>query len=185
MTDIATSANIIQVEETDFRSPDSENLKSRMGASINYALKRNSTLLSLNGEGFHRISSINDLQPHHYIRKNSNINTYVLTNNLNGSGSTDLAINAKVYDESGTLLGDLCSVSPSINTAIAGVGVKGRYSIGRELEDSNDINSGANKGVGSLNFTSLNEGYFLTFFVESAQDDGAGFNFQLWLRETS
>lgn len=185
MTDIVASANIIQTEETDFRSPDSENLKNRMGASINYSLQRNAQVLTLNGEGYHRLTQLSDLQPLYYIRRDSNINTYVLSNRINGSGGTDIKVNAKVYDESGTLLGDLFSTAPSINSAIAGAGVEGRYSVGRYVEDSQDINAGTNKVVGTLGFTSLNEGYFLRFYLESVQTDGACFNFQLWLRETA
>ena len=184
MTDIAASANIIQVEETDFRSPDSENLKNRMGGSINYALKRNAQTLVFNGSGYHRITSLNDFQGLHYVRRNSKINAYVLSNTLNGVSGT-LAINAEVYDEDGISLGNLFSVVPSIDSAIDSPSTTSRYSVGRYVEDAQDINAGLNKVVGTLNFTDLNEGYFLRFFISSAMLFGAGFNFQLWLRETS
>ncbi len=184
MTDIVASANIIQQEETDFRSPTSENLANRMGASINYSLKRNAQVLELHGEGWHRLTQISDYQGFKYIRRNSAINAYVLSNQINGSAGA-ISVNAEVYDESGVSLGNLFSTAPSIDSAVDTGGAEGRYSVGRYVEDSTDINSGTNKVVGTLNFTTLNEGYFLRFFLVSVQTDGAGFNFQLWLRETA
>lgn len=184
MTDIVASANIIQQEETDFRSPDSENLKTRMGASINYSLKRNAQVLEVDGQGWHRKTQLNDLQGYHYIRRNSAINTYVLTNQINGSADT-ISVNAEVFDENGVSLGNLFSTPPSISSAIDTAGAEDRYSIGRYVEDSQDINSGTNKVVGTLNFTSLQEGYYLRFFLVDVMVDGAGFKFKLWLRETA
>jgi hypothetical protein len=184
MTDVVESANVIQQEECDFRSPDSENLKTRMAGSINYSLKRNAQILELDGQGWHRLTQLSDLQGHHYIRRDSAINTYVLTNQINGSANA-ISINAEVYDENGISLGNLFSVPPSIDSAIDTAGAESRYRVGRYVEDNQDINAGANRVVGTLNFTVLNEGYFLRFFLVDVMTDGAGFKFKLWLRETA
>jgi hypothetical protein len=185
MPKITPAANEIFTEEADFRSPDSENFKTRLGGSINYMLQRNAQVLTLNGEGWHNLTQLSDLQPIHKIRRDCNINTYSLSNLVNGSGGTDIRINAKVYDESNTLLGDLFSVAPSINSAIDTAGASAGYNVGRYVEDSQDWDAGTNKVVGTLNYTSLNEGYGIRFFIESIQTDGAGFCFQLWIREAA
>lgn len=184
MTDIVANANIIQTEETDFRSPDSESLKTRMGASINYALKRNAQVIEVDGSGWHKKTQLSDIQGHHYIRRNSAINTYILTNQINGDSGV-IAVNFEVYDESGVSLGNLFSVEPSISSAIDTAGAENRYSVGRYVEDSQDINDGVNRVVGTLNFTDLSEGYFLRPFLVDTMVNGAGFKFKLWLRETS
>ncbi len=184
MTDVVASANILQKEELDFRSPNSENVMTRIGGSVNYSLKRHAQIIEIDGQGWHNLTQLSDLQGHHYIRRNSAINTYVLTNQINGSANT-ISVNFEVYDESGISLGNLFSTPPSISSAIAGASVEGRYSVGRYVEDSQDINAGANKVVGALNFTTLNEGYYIRPFLVDVMTDGAGFKFKLWLRETS
>lgn len=185
MTAVTPAAKEIQVEQVGFRKPASESTLSQMAASINYSLQRNAQILEINGEGIHVLGRRGTVwQPLHYIRKKSKINTYILTNNVNGSADA-IRINAEIYDESGVSLGNLFSVAPEINSAIASAGSSGRYSVGRYVEDSQDINAGTNKVVGTLNFTELQEGYFLRFFVEEVQVDGAGYHFKIWLRETS
>lgn len=186
MTDIVEAANIIQQEETDFRSPDSENLKTRMGASINYALRRNSQKLVMDGTGIHVDGRRGDeWQPHHLIRRKSVINTYCLTNGVNGSAGA-ITINAKIYDENDIELGNLFSTAPSIDSAIDSAGATGPYIVGRYVEAGQDIRTpNPSKVVGSLAFTELQEGYSLRFFIEGIQTDGAGFLFELWLREVA
>lgn len=182
MTDIISAANKIQVEETDFNSPASENLLSRIGGSLNYALDRNARWLVLDGAGWHRLTQLSDLQAYHYITRNCKINEYVLTNSKNGSGGA-IRVNAKVYDDNQVFLNNLFSVAPEIDSAIATAGTDSPYAVGRKVEEGADIEAGTNKVVGTLNFTELEAGYRIRFFLEEVMTDGAGFGFGLRLRE--
>lgn len=182
MTDITSAANLIKVEETDFNSPVSESLASRMGGSINYALDRNARWLVLDGAGYHRLTQLSDLQGYHYVTRNCNINEYILTNSINGSSGA-IRVNAAVYDDTGVFLNNLFSVAPEIDSAISTAGNTVPRAIGRKVEDGVDIEAGTNKVVGTLNFTQLNDGYRLRFFLEEVMVDGAGFLFALRLRE--
>lgn len=182
MTDITEAANKIQVQETDFNSPVSESLHSRMGGSINFNLGRNARWVSLMGDGFHRISRLNDLQPYHYIPNNTLVSSYFLTNGTNGS-SGSIRINAAVENELGVFINNLFSVAPSINSAISTPGNKTSRVVGRKVEEGLDIGLNTNTVIGTLNFTQLDAGWRLRFFAEEVMVDGAAFKFDLRLRE--
>jgi hypothetical protein len=177
-TEITPTPNKIFVEETDVKSAISEATMQRIGGSINYIIDRVYDKQNFTWNNFYRVTDISSgLNGYRYFYKATDIQRYILTNHIAGSSGTT-AINFEVYDETNTLLGDLFSVPPSIDSAAGD-----RAVIGRDEQNSTDIEAGANKVVGTLNYTSLDAGWSIVPKITNAQVRGRNLNFELVLQE--
>lgn len=178
MAAVPSSRNIIQVEEVQYKSSVSEATFTRMGASVNFIMTKIFDRHVFTWDGYYRVTNFTDGQNGlRYFKKDTVISYYVLTNHLGGTSGTS-AVNFEVYDETNTLLGDLFSVEPSIDSSVGDRGV-----IGRDVENSADINAGAGKIVGTLNYTQLDAGWSLLPKITGAQVEGANLLFELVTKE--
>lgn len=176
--EINPSPNKIFVEETDVKSAISEATMQRIGASINYIIDRIYNTYNFSWNNFYRVTDTSDgLDGYKYFYKAVNIQRYILTNHVAGTSGTS-AVNFEVYDETNTLLGDLFSTPPSIDSAAGN-----RAIVGRDVQASTDILAGSNKVVGTLNYTTLNAGWSLVPKITSAQVRGRNLNFDLIVQE--
>jgi len=177
-TPITPQRNTVFVEEVDAKSAISETTFRRIGGSINFIINKIFDRLFFEWSGFYKVTSVSDgMNGYRYIYRQSDISWYVLSNNIAGS-SGNSEVNFDVYDETNTLLGDLFSIAPSISSAAGS-----RAVVGRDVDNSSDIESGANKVVGTLNYTTLNSGWSLVPKITSAQVDGRNLFFELILKE--
>lgn len=177
-TEITPSPNKIFVEETDVKSAISEATMQRMGGSINYIIDKVFDRLFFEWGQVPRVTTYSTgLQGLRYIYSDATIARYVLTTFTAGSSGSN-AVNFDVYDETNTLLGDLFSVPPSL-----GNGAGDKAIVGRDVINSTDILAGASKVVGTLNFTTLNAGWYIVPKITSAQVDSRHMFFELVLKE--
>lgn len=178
MTDIASSRNVIQQEEVQYKSSVSEATFTRMGASINFIMDKIYTDINFEWSGFYRVHPYSTgLGGLRYIKKDVTISSYLLTNHIGGTSGIS-APNFEVYDETNTLLGDLFSTPPSIASSVGDRGI-----IGRDVQNATDINAGAGKIVGTLNYTVLDAGWSLLPKLSSAQFDAQNLYFNLEVKE--
>jgi hypothetical protein len=179
MAIITPAPNFIREEEVRYKAAVSEATFTKMGASINYILSRVQDKIEIDLTGYYFISDVSTkgYGGLRYFESETVITSYYLSNSQAGlSGS--LAINFDVYDETGVLLGNLFTTPPSISYLAGNNAV-----IGRNVENSNDINPGSNKVVGTLNFTTFPAGYSIRSKVTGIQDRGYNGYFQLLVRE--
>ena len=179
MAIITPAPNFIREEEVRYKAAVSEATFTKMGASINYILTKVKDKIEIDLTGYYFINDISTkgYGGLRYFNADVDILSYYLSNAQSGlSGS--LAINFDVYDETGFLLGDLFSVTPSISYLAGNNAI-----IGRDVENASDINAGANKVVGVLNYTTLPAGYSIRSKVVSIQDKGYNGYFELVVRE--
>jgi hypothetical protein len=178
MADIPASRNIIQVEEVQYKASVSEATFTRIGASINFIIDRIYDHIYFEWSGFYRThSNIEGMGGMRYIEKDLDISSYVLSNHIGGSSGTS-SVNFRVYDETNTLLGDLFSTEPSIASSVGNRGV-----IGRDVENATDINAGAGKVVGSLNYTQLDAGWRIVPVLTANQEGAQNLFFDLKVKE--
>lgn len=179
MAIITPSPNFIREEEVRYKAAISEATFTRIGASINYIILRSEKSIEVDLSGYYYLSSItqNGFGGMKYFKRESSITSYYLSNVITGSAGS-LAINFDVFDETGLLLGDLFSVPPSISFAAGNNAL-----IGRDVDESQDINPGPNKVVGTLNFLTLPAGYSIKAKLTSVQTNGANAYFELNFRE--
>jgi hypothetical protein len=175
MAIITPAPNFIREEEVRYKAAVSEATFTKMGGSINYILSRISRTVEVDMTGFYYLSAITQNGYHglRYFNSDVNILSYYLTNVITGTAGS-ISINFDVFDESGNLLGDLFSVAPSISY-LAG----NNALIGRDVVNSNDINAGPNKVVGTLNYTTLLAGYSIKSKITGVQTNGANAFFEL------
>lgn len=178
-TPVPASKNIITIEETDPKSALSSDLFQRLAGSVNYQLGRIYNILSFSYDGYYKVTSISDgYNGKRYIKNQVDISYYVLTNHIDGSSGTS-SINFEVYDETNTLLGNLFSTPPSIDSGTGNGAV-----IGRDVTNSTDIEAGTGKVVGTLNYTTLNARWSLVPILSGAQANARNLHFDLALQET-
>lgn len=177
-TPITPARNTIYIEETDAKSAISEATMQRIGAAINYITGRIFKTFEMTWNGYYKVTSITDGQNgFRYFDVAVDLTKYILTNHIAGSSGTS-AINFDVYDENNVLLGDLFSIPPSISS-----GAGNRSVIGRDIENSQDINAGTNKVVGTLNYTTLQAGWSISPKITSAQVNARNLYFELQYKE--
>lgn len=178
MTDLVGSRNLIQAEEVQYKASVSEATFTRMGQSINFIIDKIYDHINFEWSGFYRVHAYSDgLGGMRYIRRDVDISSYVLTN-VSGGTSGTTAVNFDVYDETGSLLGDLFSTPPSLSSAAGD-----RTVVGRDVDNSTDIEAGAGKVVGALNYTSLDEGWSIVPKLVTAQVDAQNLFFDLVVKE--
>jgi len=178
MADIPSSPNIIQQEEVQYKAAVSEATFTRIGASINYIITRIYDRIAFKFSGrLNDDASYYGMDGIRYFYRAVEIDHYYLNIDQAGSGGT-VSFNAEVYDETNTLLGNLFSTAPSIASSAGN-----RALIGRDVANSTDINAGAGKVVGTINYTTLPAGYSLKPFLPSVQTDGENVFFELVVRE--
>lgn len=177
-TPITPTRNTIFIEETDAKSAISEATMQRIGASINFITDRIYNRMFFEWSQVPRVTAygtgINGLR---YFYRAVDISWYVLTIFNAGSSGTN-AVNFNVYDDNNVLIGDLFSIPPSIGSAAGD-----RAVIGRDVENSSDINAGANKNVGILNYTTLQAGWSIAPKITSAQVDSRHLFFEMIVKE--
>ena len=177
-TPITPSRNTVYVEEVDSKSAISEVTARRIGASINFIINKIYDRLFFEWSNVPRVTTYSTgLNGLRYIYRASNISWYVLTTQTAGSSGSN-EVNFDVYDENNILLGDLFSTAPSIAS-----GAGNRAIVGRDVDNSTDILSGANKIVGVLNYTTLQAGWSIVPKITSAQVDSRNLFFELILKE--
>jgi len=179
MAIITPAPNFIREEEVRYKAAISEATFTKMGASINYILTKVKDKIEIDLTGYYFISDISTkgYGGLRYFNKDVEVISYYLSNAQAGlSGS--LAVNFDVYDETGTLLGNLFTTAPSISYLAGNNAV-----IGRDVENASDINAGANKVVGTINYTTFPAGYSIRSKVTAIQDKGYNGYFELVVRE--
>ena len=178
MADVPSAKNKIQVEEVSYKSSVSESTMTRISGSINYIIDKVFDRLFFEWGQVPRVTTYSTgLQGVRYIYATADIARYLLTTFTAGSSGSN-AVNFDVYDETNTLLGDLFSVAPSVAS-----GAGDKAIVGRDVINSQDILAGANKVVGTLNYTTLNAGWYIVPKITSAQVDSRHMFFELVLRE--
>lgn len=178
MADITPSPNTIQQEEVAYKAAVSEATFTRMGASINYIITR--IFRSVGFEFGGRLNSNSvyyGMAGNRYFYRSVEIDHYYLSMEDAGSAGTT-AFNAEVYDETNTLLGNLFSTPPSIDSSTGNNSV-----VGRDVKNGTDIEAGVGKTVGTINYTSIPAGYTLKPFLSSVQTDCENAYFELLVRE--
>lgn len=175
---IPESKNLIDQNETKYKSSVSESTFTRMGASINYIINRIIKAENFEWSGFYRVHTYSDgLGGKRFFIRASDISYYYLSNVTGGtSGVTE--VNFDVYDDTNQLLGDLFSAPPSIASSVGNGGV-----VGYNVETSSDINAGAGKAVGTLNYTTLGAGWSIVPKLTDSQVDAQNLFFQLNVKE--
>jgi hypothetical protein len=179
MAIITPAPNFIREEEVRYKAAVSEATFTKMGGSINYILSRIPNKIEVDLTGYYFISDVSTkgYGGLRYFQSEVEIISYYITNCQAGvSGS--LSLNFDVYDETGFLLGNLFSVAPSLSYLAGNNSI-----VGRNVAESLDIQSGPNKVVGTLNYTSIPAGYSIRAKVETIQAQGFNGYFQLLIRE--
>lgn len=179
MAIITPSPNFIREEEVRYKAAISEATFTRIGASVNYILNRIKDKIEIDLTGYYFISDVSTkgYGGLRYFQKDTQIISYYLSNAQAGQAGS-LSINFDVYDETGSLLGNLFSTAPSISYLAGNNSI-----IGRDVENSTDINAGPNKVVGVLNYTNFPAGYSIRSKVTSIQDKGYNGYFELVVRD--
>ena len=177
-TPVTPQRNTVYVEEVDAKSAISEATFRRIGGSINFIINKIYDRLYFEWAQVPRVTTYSTgMQGLRYIYKQANIAWYVMSVYTAGTSGTN-TINFDVYDETNTLLGDLFSTPPSIS-----FGTGNRAVVGRDVDNSSDIQAGANKVVGILNYTTLQAGWSIAPKITTAQVDSRHMFFELILKE--
>jgi len=182
-TELVGSKQIIYQEDVDFSSTNSESIMTKVSKAALYAQGVTEYVVPFVYSGYFRSNSITTGAERFVVTKRSTINRYVLSLGSTGSSVAN-AINIKVYDEDGTFVNDLFSSTfePSILTAS---NINNSY-IGYDILDSSNILStnisAETLNYGTINLTTLEEGYQLVGEIISNSSNAINANFTLTLQ---
>jgi hypothetical protein len=146
-------------DDVDFNSPNSEAVQTKIAKAALFAQNVSEYTESLNYNGYFRSNSFSDEAERFVVTKRSSIVRYIM--HLGNSGSsTANALNAKIYDNTGAFVNNLFSTAPSILSPSNRV----NSYIGRNVAEATTISgnlSGATTNFGTLNVTTLEEGWVI------------------------
>jgi len=184
-TDIVTAAKQIFFQgDISYKRATSESIMTKLASALNYTQERIYIQDKIVFGGFFNPNSFdNGSGGVIRVRRDSAINEYYMYIRSTGSSGTS-SLNCAVYTSSGTLVGDLFSSGSLSISGNSGTNViVGKQDV-NGTEAFIDFNTGGHTvDNGSLNITTLLEGYVLVPYIEDNAVSAYNMTFNLKLQE--
>lgn len=155
-------------EDVDVNSINSESIMTKIVKGIAFTQENSEFPYIINYEGYFRPTQITNGCMSFVCVRRFEISKYVLAiANLGTQNTGYSVINANIYDSDGSFVGQLFDTNQEPAIEPTSNGLSNRY-VGRDVIGASDILSttaNMNYRVGTLNFTTLEEGYVIRPFL--------------------
>jgi len=181
---VASAKQIFRIGEVSYKRANSESIMFKLASALNYTQTRIYIQEKIIYGGYFNANSFdNGAGGVIRVRRDSEINEfYMYIRNTGTSGES--SFNCKVYDSTGSLVGDLFSAGSLAISGNNGTNVVvGKQDINGTPAFINFNTGGHTTDSGSLNITTLLAGYVLVPYIESNGTSAYNMTFNLKLQE--